>query len=143
MKLEDILKEWDIDSEIDLTDLNNTARHVQKLHAKYLRLHAIEKVKLKKLQAEMRTFRLQKYEHYTQGPSPETRDWKLPAAGRILKNEAKDWYIDADQDINNKQMIIDIQQEKVDALESIMKMIQNRGFLINTITNFTKWTEGG
>ena len=142
MQLSQILSEWDKDSFVDLTDLNNVAKEVHKLHAKYLKYHSTEKLSLRSKEAQFRGLRLQKYEHYTQGPSKETQHWKIPAAGKILKTEAKDWYIDADEDVNKKQLEIDLLQEKVYALESILEIIKYRSNLIKSMMDYEKWKEG-
>jgi hypothetical protein len=51
-------------------------------------------------------------------------------------------YIEADQDIIKLNLRIAMQQEKVDALESIIRSINNRGFLIKNAIEFAKFQVG-
>jgi len=143
MNIEEIHSNWEIDQKIDITHLIENAQDIGRLHSKYLKLHSEAKLKLRKLEAQQRMLRLQKFEHYTQGPSPETKNWAVPAIGKVLKSEAKDWYIEADEDINKKQLEIDYYHEKVDILENILDMIKQRQYLMNLIHNHMKWTGGG
>lgn len=141
MKLEEILTQWDKDARVDLTALTDQAADIPKLHAKYLRYFTTERMILRRLEAELRVLRLRKFEHYTQGPSPETKEWKLPASGRILIKDAP-MYIDADENVTEFQMKVTLATEKVEALESIIKMINNRGYLYNSIMTHGRWTGG-
>ena len=143
MQLETILNEWEVDSKIDITQLEINQQDISKLHVKYLRYRGHENLKLKKLQAQLRALKLQKYEHYTEGPSKETQHWHLPARGKILKSDAKEWYIEADNDVNTKQLEIDYAQEKVETLDSIIRMVHNRHYLLSNIHERIKWTGGG
>ena len=80
---------------------------------------------------------------YTQGPSEETnkKGWELPAKGMILKSDIP-MYLDGDPDIINLSLKISYQQEKIECLESIIKSIMNRGFLIKNAIDWQKFTMG-
>ena len=54
MKLEEIYTEWDVDSDIDTTDLGNESIKIPKLHNKYYKLFSSEKLLLRKYEAEMK-----------------------------------------------------------------------------------------
>ena len=51
-------------------------------------------------------------------------------------------YIDADEDIIRMNLKIGLQMEKIELLESIIKTIMNRGYLIKTAVDWTKFTMG-
>lgn len=142
MKIDDLLSEWDNDVPIDQTALSDGMAGVAKLHAKYLRFFVTEKMVLKELQKQHRILKLKKWEHFSQGPNEETRDWPFPAQGKILKAEVER-YIEADEMLNELQLKIDLAAEKVAALESMIKMIGSRGYNISSIMNWNKWTGGG
>jgi hypothetical protein len=91
----------------------------------------------------MKQLKLDKYEFLTQGPNEETKDkgWKLPPKGMILKGDIP-MYLEADQDVINLSLKIGYQQEKIDLLESIIKTIINRGFLIKSAIEWQKFTMG-
>ena len=144
MNIEDIMTLWEGDTKIDKTELGDEAIAVPKLHSKYYNILIKEKLLLRKLEAEMKQLKLDKYEFLTQGPNEETRDrgWKLPPKGMILKGDLP-MYIDADKDIINLSLKIGMQQEKIEFLESIIKTIINRGYIIKTAVEWTRFTMGG
>lgn len=143
MTFEELLKEWDKDTFIDKTEVSNESIKIPKLHAKYYRIYVSEKLQLKKFESELKVLKLEKYEFYTQGHTKESREkgWELPARGMILKGDIP-MYMDADKELIEISLKIGIQQEKVDALESIIKSINNRGFLLKSIVDWTKFVNG-
>ncbi len=143
MKIEEILELWHEDANIDRTELGDAALNIPKLHHKYFSIFTKERMALRKYEADMKQLKLDKYEFYTQGPSEETKDkgWRLPAKGLILKSDIP-VYMDADQDIINLNLKINLQQEKVDLLDSIIKTIINRNFVIRSAIDWAKFTMG-
>jgi hypothetical protein len=59
----------------------------------------------------------------------------------VLKSDIP-MYIEADQDIIKTNLRIAMQQEKVDSLESIIRSINNRGFLIKNAIEYEKFKVG-
>lgn len=143
VKFEDIFDEWKRDSEIDQTDLGNESLKIPKLHHKYYMMLVAEKASLKKLEAQMKQLRLSKYEFYSQGHTEETKKlgWELPPRGIILKADIP-MYIEGDKDIIDLSLKIGMQGEKVEFLESIIKSLHNRNFLIKNAIDFVKFTMG-
>lgn len=144
MKFEDIFDEWKRDSEIDQTDLGNESLKIPKLHHKYYMMLLSERSSLRKLESQMKQLKLSKYEFYSQGHTEETKKlgWELPPRGIILKADIP-MYIEADRDIIDLSLKIGIQGEKVEFLDSIIKSLQSRNFLIKNAIDFLKWTNGG
>lgn len=143
MKLEDIYEEWKKDSEIDKTELGDESIKIPKLHHKYFQVYTSERLLLRKLEAEMKQLKLDKYEFYTQGPSKETKDrgWELPSRGIILKQEMP-MYMEGDKEIIELSLKIGYQQEKIELLESVIKSLTNRGFQIKAAIDWYKFTMG-
>lgn len=143
MKIEEILDLWEQDTKIDRTELGDAALDVPKLHHKYFKIFSNERLNLRKLESELKQLKLDKYEFLTQGPNEDNKDkgWRLPAKGMILKGDLP-MYLDADDDIINLSLRIGLQQEKVDLLDSIIKTIINRGFLIKSAIEWQKFTMG-
>lgn len=144
MKFEDIFDEWKRDSEIDQTDLGNESLRIPKLHHKYYMMLLSERSSLRKLEAQMKQLKLSKYEFYSQGHTEDTRKlgWELPPRGIILKADIP-MYLEADKDIIDLSLKIGVQGEKVDFLDSILKSLQTRNFLIKNAIDFLRWTNGG
>ena len=144
MKIEDIFTAWEEDTTIDRTELGDEAIKIPKLHHKYFQILVKEKMILRQYEAEMKQLKLDKYEFLTQGPNEETKDkgWRLPAKGMILKNDLP-LYMDGDQDIINLSLKIGLQQEKIEFLDSIIKSIMNRNFVIKNAIDWQRFTMGG
>lgn len=143
MKLEEILDEWGKDSAIDQIMLDNTALTIAKMHHKYYSVLSRERLRLSKLEAEMKTLKLDKYEFYVDGPTQEQieKGWKLPAKGKIIRSDSS-MYLEADQDIIRKNLELAYQREKLEVLESIIKTINNLGFHVKTAVDFRRMSQG-
>lgn len=143
MNIEEIMALWEEDSKIDRTELGDEALKIPNLHSKYYNIMIKEKLSLKRLDAELKQLRLDKYEFYTQGHNEETKEkgWKLPAKGLILKSDLP-MYIDSDRDIVELSLKIGLFQQKIEMLDSIIKTIINRGFIIKTALDWQKFTMG-
>jgi hypothetical protein len=144
VKFEDVLVEWDKDCIIDKTELGYESVKIPKLHNKYYKIFIAERSALKSLEAQMKILKLDKHEFYTQGHTQETKEkgWELPARGMILKSDLS-MYMDADKDIIALSLKIGLQQEKVEALEAIIKTLNNRGYLLKTAMDWVKFQNGG
>lgn len=143
MKIEAIMEEWEKDSDIDKTELGDAALKLAKLHHKYYRFLVNEKMILKTYEADMHSLKLDKYEFFTQGPNEETmkKSWVLPAKGLILKADIP-MYMSADKDIINLSLKIGLQEEKIQALESIIRTLNSMGYNIKAAIDFQKFING-
>lgn len=81
MKLDDIYQEWEKDSEINRSELGDEALRIPKLHHKYFKIFTQERLILRKLEFDLKQVKLEKFEFFTQGPTPEQHEkgWKLPS----------------------------------------------------------------
>jgi hypothetical protein len=142
MKLEEIESLWEQDSKIDRTDLDNESLKIPTLHGKYYKIYLREKVQLKAEEQEYKTFYKLKHEYYTGKLSKEELDeYGWEPFQFVLKNDLQ-VYIDADKDIAERLLKLQVQREKVDLLESIIKTLNGRGFLIKNAIDFIRFTSG-
>lgn len=143
VNFEELFNEWEKDSNIDKTKLDDESLRITKLHHKYYKLFIAERSRFRHLEGELKKLKLEKTEFYTQGHNEETRakGWKLPAKGVIIKSDVP-MYVEADQDIIDLTLKIGIQQEKIEFLESIIKSLNNRGYNIKTAVEFIKFMNG-
>jgi len=143
MKLDEILDMWSADCNVDRTELGEEALKIPKLHSKYLRHYSEERLTLRKLEEEKRELIKLKHDYY-RGVLPEedikANGWE-PFQYNVLKSDIP-MHIDADQDIIKMNLRIAMQNEKVDTLESIIKSVSNRGFLIKSAIEFEKFKVG-
>lgn len=143
MKLEEILELWKEDSNVDVVEIGDEAMKIAKLHHKYFQILVNERMILRQFEADMKKLKLEKYEFFTQGPNEETQEkgWKLPAKGLILKADIP-MYMDADPDMIRLSLRIGMQQEKIELLESVIKIIMNRGYNLKVALEWQKFTNG-
>lgn len=144
MTLDEIFAVWDADSSIDKTEVAEELRRLPKLHGKYWRIFSEERLRLRKLEADLKVLKLEKSRFFSDGPDEDTasRGWEYPVKGRILRSDTGT-YIDADRDIQALQFRIDVAREKVAFLEDIVKHIRDRGYHLRDIAAWTKFQAGG
>ena len=70
----------------------------------------------------------------------ESYDWE-PFQYKLLKADVQE-YIDADDDIIEGKKKISLQEEKVEYLESVVKSLSTRGYLIKNAIDWKRFTEG-
>ena len=123
--LEAIIEMWKKDSVIEEMELGEASRQSAKLHSKYLELHSVNKLKLKKLELEFKVLLRDKFNHYNGKLSQEeldTKGWDYdPLNGLTVLKGDMDKYYDADPIIQEHQAKIHYTQEMVDTLKEIME----------------------
>lgn len=140
MKIEEIFSLWEIDSKIDIASLEFESLKIPTLHYRYYKIYISEKSRLMKFKSEYSSLRLEKIEFFTQGPTEETdrKGWKLPPRGKIIKSDLEP-YLQADQDLIKLSLQINVQEEKLDLLKSILDTIKQRSFHIREAIEFLKF----
>ena len=143
MKLEEIEALWEQDAKVDRTDLDNESLKIPMLHSKYYKIYLREKIQLKSEEQEYKQFYKLKHEYYTGKLSQEDlNEYNWEPFQFVLKNDLQ-VYVDADKDIANRLLKLQVQREKVDLLENIIKTLNGRGFLIKNAIDFIRFTSGG
>lgn len=143
MKFDDIMNEWDEDSKMDNTELAKESLKTPQLHSKYLKLLTQEALTLKKVEFEYRGLLRLKHEFYMGILDKDTlimKGWS-PNPMRIIKQDLP-LYLDSDEDLQQLVAKLDIQKQKIAFLESVIKIINNRGFLIKNAIDWQKFTSG-
>jgi hypothetical protein len=144
MKLDDIMDLWEADAKIDQTELGEESLKIPLLHHKYYKMYAQEGLILKKYELEYKTLYKLKYEYYMGILDEDTlreRQWE-PNQLKILKQDLPT-YIDSDNDLQTVQIKIDIQKQKLSFLESVIKTVSNRGFMIKNAIDWERFKVGG
>jgi len=143
MQLDELFELWKKDSEIDRTELGEASTNIPKLHYRYYKLFAQERLKLRKLEAEYKALYKDKWEYFQGNMSEEDLEangWK-PNPLKILKSDLNT-YIDSDTDIIKQTSKMDYQKEKINFLENIIRSINNRGFQIKNAIDWEKFKVG-
>lgn len=143
MDIETLYNEWAKDGEIDQANISKSTADIPKLHNKYFRWYVEEGLKLKKLKAEYKILYKLKGEYYRgelDDDELKQHGWK-PQPLKILRTDVP-MYLEADVDVVKLSLKIGLQEEIVAYLESIVKQISNRNFLMKTIVDWEKFRTG-
>tara|TARA_R100001591_G_C4305274_1_gene171489 strand:+ start:101 stop:535 length:435 start_codon:yes stop_codon:yes gene_type:complete len=143
MNLSDLYEMVQSDLSIDKTELDTESLKTPQLHNKYLIMHSQEKLKLEQLLSERKIKRKDKWLYYTGKMSEEQlrfHGWE-PFDLTILKTDV-DRFIESDTDIIRLGAKITLQEEAVNYLESVVKLISNRQWNIRAALDWIKFTQG-
>ena len=143
MNLEQIRKMAQEDIPMDKTELDIESMKTPQLHNKYLVLFTDEKLILTKLNSELKILERNKWLYYTGKMSQEQleeHDWE-PFDLNILKTDI-DRFMQADNDIITLSNKVALQKEKVNYLENVIKIINNRQWSIRSTIDWLKFTNG-
>jgi hypothetical protein len=147
MLLDEILNEWEEDSAIDDKNLDGTTVKCAMLHAKYLKLFSVAKLRLKKKDADLSEMRKDKWLYFSGKMTKEEMDargWKYdPFDGMIkpLKSDI-DMYCENDPEIRKLKAQIDYTKTIIEALDEILSTIRWRHQAIRNIIDFKKFVAG-
>lgn len=143
MKLEQIEEMWSEDCIINTVNLTEETIKIPKLHSKYYSILLKERMILSKYKADYKRLKLEKYEFLINPTEDKIKlGWKLPAQGKLLKNEVNQ-YLEADDLLIEHELKLGFQEEKVAYLKSIIDSINVRNFLIKNILEDRRFMNGG
>ena len=143
MKLEEIQELWNRDREIDISELATESIRIPQIHDKYLKIYVDEKIKLRKLQLNLSKISKIKSDYYSGRMSQEELDrleWQ-PFLVKVLKGEVNS-YVESDDDIIKLKETIALMEEKINYIDSVIRMINNRGFQIKSAIDWIKYKDG-
>ena len=143
MKFEEIQKLWTSDCNIDETELAQESVKIPQLHNKYLILYSNEKLKFKEIKFLFAGLIKRKRDYYSgrmTAEELEAVDWE-PFQYKLLKADVQE-YIDADENVIESKKLLALQEEKVNYLESVVKGLSTRGYLIKNAIDWKRFTEG-
>jgi hypothetical protein len=143
MNIDKIKEMVEADLKIDGTELGDESTRIPQLHGKYINIYHDESLVLRKLEADYKTLRKQKWEYYNGKLSQEELNalgWE-PFGHRILRQDM-DIYMDSDADMVRIVSKIEMQRAKVDYLDSVIKGINNRQWVIRNAIEWRKFMSG-
>jgi len=141
LKLEDIMNEAEKYLQIDETNLAKESLETPKMYGRLLRIRTNESMLLQRYRFQLKKLYQDKRDYYLGRADPEVYKAK-PFDLKILKSEV-DSYIEADDEIRDLTLKIEIQTEKLNYLDNVLKQVANRGFMIRNALEFQKMMNGG
>lgn len=143
MNLNDLKAMVADDLTMDDTELDIESLKTPQLHNKYLNHYHDEKLIYSKLDEEYKKMYRLKWEYYTgklDQPSLEKYGWE-PFQLNILKADI-DKYLNSDDELSFLRLRLSFTKEKVDYLESVIKIISNRQWNIRSAIDWRKFLNG-
>ena len=128
---------------MDDTELDIESLRTPQLHNKYLNFYHDEKLIYVKQDEEYKKLYRLKWEYYTGKLDPDSLDrlqWE-PFQFNILKADI-DKYLSSDEDLSLMRLRLSYTKEKVDYLESVIKIISNRQWNIRSAIDWRKFLNG-
>jgi|TARA_R100000458_G_C8277099_1_gene252548 hypothetical protein len=143
MNIEELRKMVSDDLVMDKTELDIESMKTPQIHNKYLVMYTDEKLIMGKLESDLNILKRDKWLYYTGKMSPEQlkdRGWDTFDLN-ILKTDIEK-FLSADEDLIKLANRILFQKEKVNYLESVIKIINNRQWNIRAAIDWLKFTNG-
>lgn len=140
MNINEIEELWEEDSKIDPDNLHLESIKIPVLHSKYYKIY--NNISLLKKIEENKYLEIQKdkWLYYSGKASPDIYKEK-PFDHRVIKQDLEK-YISSDEDIIKSATKIDYYNLMIKYLESILKNIENRTFVIKNSIEWSKFTAG-
>tara|TARA_R100000329_G_scaffold5236_1_gene6869 strand:- start:86 stop:526 length:441 start_codon:yes stop_codon:yes gene_type:complete len=145
MKLEDIQELWSSDSVIDDTELDAESIKIPEIHNKYLKIFSDEKLRLVRLYSKSKELRRLKWLYYTGKLDEQTLknlEWDVFDLDIKKNRHDLEMFLESDKDIIELNDKVEYQKEKINYLETIIKSLSTRGFLIKNSIEWKKFIMG-
>ena len=143
--IEDIISSWREDCKLDDTELDTEALRIPNLHAKYLKMLAENRVKLRALRIKQKQLSQTLYDYYKgdlNNPEDLAAIKREPWPKTVLKQDMP-MYIESDEEMVKMNSKVAMQEEIVGVCEEILKSINNRGFQIKNAIDWRRLTNFG
>lgn len=144
MTIDEIRKLVEEDVKIDNTSLDFESSIIPQQHNKYLCMLTDEKINLARYEAELNILRKNKWLYYSGKLSDEeleALEWESFELN-IMKTDVERFLV-SDKDLINLSLRVATQFEKVNYLESVVKLIANKIWSIRASIDWIKFTQGG
>jgi len=143
MNIDELHKIWNIDSKIDEVNLDETSINGAKLHAKYLELYSIAKLRLKKKELKKAVLKKDLWLYYNGKMSKDEmdqRDWKydpFDGLAKPLKSDMEKFY-STDSELLELELQLEYDKTYVETCKEILDNIKWRS---QTIKNIIAWRQ--
>ena len=143
MNIERIREMVEVDLKMDGTELADESIRIPQLHNKYLNIFHDENLVLRKYETDYKILRRQKWEYYSGKMSEDdlkSFGWQ-PFDHRILRQDL-DVYLESDSDLLKIQSKVELQKQKVEYIDSLLKGINGRQWIIRNAIDWKKFISG-
>jgi len=141
--LENVLKYWEKDSEIDQTEPSREIIRIPILHSKYLNILTKHRIASKKAAFDLARTKRTKYEYYSGKMSKEELDALGWEPFRFTLKSDITTYLESDADIIKLLEKKAYHDEVIEVCMSIMKELGNRTFQLREHMTMERFISGG
>ena len=140
--LEQILKYWETDSQMDQTEPSKELLKIPLLHSKYLNILTKHKIASKKAHFDYLRMRKIKWEYFTGKMSKEELDeYGWEPFQFALKSDINT-YLEADGDLIKLLEKKVYHEEAISVIESIMSELKNRNWELKSFIDWERFING-
>jgi hypothetical protein len=129
LKIDDIQKMAEKDLKLNVSELHIDAIKTPDIYNKYLKIFFAERKLLRALVVDYNRIKKEQYEYYMGKAAPEV--YKAKPWGHKVRAGQVDKYLDADPDLQSAQAKMDLQKDKIEYLERLLKVIADRTWSIS------------
>lgn len=141
MNLEELQKMWDKDSKIDTDLYCEESTKIPSLHAKYYSLlNTFSTLKIER-ETELNLLMRDKWIYY-KGKAPAKVYSELPFDLKLTSRDEIETFINADNDVQKCRSKLAYIEVCLNYLDSVVRMINNRGYQIKNAIDWEKFKAG-
>lgn len=141
-KLDELMGEWEKDSQIDRTEPGKALLDIPKLHSKYLNILSRHKLLAKDAEFKYNRAKRIRWEYYTGKTSQDDlKKYGLEPFPFVLKSEITT-YLDSDEELNKHLAAKMLHEEIVNACEMILKELHSRTFQLRAFIDWERFIQG-
>lgn len=143
MTFDELRKEVETDLAIDMSELGVESIRTPQIHSKYLNHFYDLRTIVRRLRSEHAELRKAKWMWISGKMGEEElreRGWE-PHPLRVLRQDM-DMHLSADPDIRDLEAKIALQEERISYIESVLRQVNQRQWLIRNAVDFLKFKNG-
>ena len=141
-KLDEILKSWESDADMDQTEPGKELLKIPKLHSKYVDVLIKHKMAAKKANFDYLRMRKLKWEYYTGKMSQEELDEQGWEPFRFTLKSDISFYLESDQDLIKLLEKKIYHEEAVSVIEAIMGELKQRTWQLRDFITWERFIGG-
>ena len=142
LKLEEILKSWETDADIDQTEPGKELLKIPKLHGKYLDSLIKHKMASKKANFDYLRMRKLKWEYYTGKLSKDELQELGWEPFQFTRKSDVSFYLESDTDLIKLLEKKIYHEEVVSVIESIMSEVKQRAWELKSFIDWERFIGG-
>jgi hypothetical protein len=141
MRLDEIQAEIEKDATISNSHLDTESLKIPGLHSKYYNIFIAELRILKGVESEYRRLKKERHQYYLGQANDEVYK-EEPLQLKVLRADLE-LYLDADPKLSDLKNKYENQKMKTEMVESFIKTLNTRNFLIKNALDFLRFKNGG